>query len=141
MALDKWAENQGIRLHYLESDVVEASGVPIVFIPGRLGSAEHYLEQMEALAPRRCLAMSLRGRGQSEAPSTGYTFTDHVADVEAVIADSGLEYFCLMAYSIGVPFGIEYAARHPQKAAGLILGNYPAHYRAISPQWMVCLKI
>ncbi len=130
-------ENQSVRLHVLESSVdLGHSFVPIVFVPGMLGLAEHYLEEMAALTPRRCVAMSLRGRGKSESPETGYSFEDHVADIEAVIGAIGLSDFCLLGYSMGVPYAIGYASRHPDSLAGLILCEYPARYPAIPPDWV-----
>jgi pimeloyl-ACP methyl ester carboxylesterase len=132
-----WANNRGVRIHYLDNHPdVSLKHTPIVFIPGTLGSAEDYRAEVAALAPRRCIALSLRGRGQSDAPKTGYSFLDHVTDIEAVTAKSGLDDFCLMAYSLGVAFMIGYASRHPQRLAGLIVGDYPARYPLISSEWV-----
>ena len=66
----------------------------------------------------------------------GFTFADHVGDVEAIIAAAGLTRFCLFAYSMGVPFALEVAARHPEQIAGMIIGDYPAQYPAIAPEWV-----
>jgi pimeloyl-ACP methyl ester carboxylesterase len=41
-----------------------------------------------------------------------------------------------MAYSMGVPYAIEYASRHPQILKGLVLGDYRAQYPAIRPKWV-----
>ncbi len=134
---DGWVDNKGVRLHYLDSGLYAAHPlVPIVFVPGALGSAERYLREMESLAPRRCLAISLRGAGKSEAPEKGYAFEDHVSDVEAIIQASQLSSFCLMAYSMGVPYAIEYAACNPSLIRGLVLGDYRARYPAIRPEWV-----
>ena len=101
---ERWANNKGVLLHYLDTGAFAAYNlVPIVFVPGALGSAENYVREMESLTPRRCLAVSLRGAGKSEAPEKGYTFEDHVFDIEAIIQESELNSFCLMAYSMGVP--------------------------------------
>jgi pimeloyl-ACP methyl ester carboxylesterase len=134
---DCWAQNGGIRLHYLESNAT-SSGIftPLVLVPGALQAADVYLREMESLAPRRCVSISLRGRGKSDTPETGYKLEDHVADIEAVIKDSGLVGFCLMAYSMGVPYAVEYASRHPVPLKGLILGDYRAHYPAMGPKWV-----
>lgn len=135
-AEERWTENDGIRLHYLDTrDQADAAHLPVVFLPGALGQAEDFRSELNALAPRRAVAMSLRGRGKSDTPMTGFTFAEHVGDVEAVIADAGLRRFCLFAYSMSVPFAIEYAARHPEQVAGMIIGDYPAQYPAIPPEW------
>jgi pimeloyl-ACP methyl ester carboxylesterase len=134
---DAWAENRGVRLHYLESNAASPGAlIPLVLVPGALQAAETYLNEMESLGPRHCVAISLRGRGKSDTPETGYKLEDHVDDIEAIIKDTGLTRFCLLAYSMGVPYAVEYASRHPQILKGLILGDYRAHYPAIGPKWV-----
>lgn len=132
-----WASNQGVRLHYLETHRDSAPDLtPIVYIPGMMGSAEAFLREMDALAPRRCIGVSLRGRGRSEAPPDGYTFQHHISDIQAIIKTTGLRSFCLMAWSIGVPYSIGYASRDPELVSGLILLDYPARYPAFSLEWV-----
>ncbi|MBI2267172.1 MAG: alpha/beta fold hydrolase, partial [Armatimonadetes bacterium] len=102
MARDGWAQNAGTRLHYLESGGEEdPSLTPVVFIPGMLGAAEDFSQTMHSLSPRQCVALSLRGRGNSDSPDGGYAFQDHVSDIGAVLAHLNLKRFCLMAYSMG----------------------------------------
>src|SRR5262249_38656503 len=77
---ERWVDNRGVRLHCLvRPATTEAAGMPFVIIAGTFGMAEDYVAEMTALAPRPCVAPSLRGRGQSDTPETGYTFEDHVA--------------------------------------------------------------
>src|SRR6266571_5456785 len=93
---DGWVDNNGVRLHYIESQPrTSVELVPIVFIPGALGTAELYYREIESLAPRRCVAISLRGRGKNNAPERGYTLEDHASDIDAVIRQSELNSFCL----------------------------------------------
>ena len=131
-----WATNQGVRLEYLERRL-EPNGalVPVLFIPGSLGAADAYRTELAALAPRHALAVSLRGRGRSDAPERGYTFADHVGDITAVVEQTGLDGFCLVAYSQSVPYAIAYAAQHPHWLAGLVLGDYPARAPALPAVW------
>ncbi len=131
-AREDWASNQGVRLHYLESG---DRGLPHVFLPGTFGYAEDYLPEMQALAPRRCAAVSLRGRGRSDVPAKGYAFEDHVADFAAIAESFGCDRFTLMAYAMGATWALGYALRCPERVAGLILGDYPARYRALKPGW------
>src|SRR5262249_62058866 len=118
-----------------ESGAGERGALPHVFVPGTFGYAEDYLPEMEALAPRRCVAVSLRGRGRSDAPATGYAFDDHVGDLVALLARPDLPRCSIMAYSMGVPWALGYALREPGRVAGLVLGDYPARYRALKPGW------
>ncbi len=132
-----WANNKGVRLHYLETRPAQGSAlVPVVFIPGFLGSAENYHREMDSLRDRRCVAVSLRGRGLSDAPEAGYSFEDHVSDIEAFVDQTGLHGFCLCAYSVGVAYAIGFASNHPQLLAGLILSDYSARYPKVREQWV-----
>jgi pimeloyl-ACP methyl ester carboxylesterase len=132
----RWATNQDVEIHYLDSRVkADRSLTPVVFVPGALGAGEDYVQEMGALAPRRCIAISLRGRGQSDAPIDGYGFVDHVRDIEAVIDDSGITDFVLVGYSMGVTYALGYAILHPTHITGLIIGDYPARYPHLTPEW------
>ncbi len=132
-----WMNNKGVRLHYLETRAAQGSAlVPVVFIPGFLGSAENYRREMDSLQERRCVAVSLRGRGLSDAPETRYSFEDHVSDIEALVDQVGLQGFCLCAYSVGVPFAIGFASNHPRLLAGLVLSDYSARYPKVREQWV-----
>jgi pimeloyl-ACP methyl ester carboxylesterase len=137
MLREGWAVHQWVRVHYLE----QVPGTldwhtPIVFVPGATGTAESFRDLMLALAPRRSIALSLRGRGRSDAPMAGYSFEEHVADIEAVVAACTLRRFCLTGFSMGVPYALGYAYEHPERLAGLIVGDYGAHYPALSGDWV-----
>lgn len=136
MVIEKWTQNGDVRLHYLESALQDPALVPLVFVPGGLGAADDYVQDFPEFAPRGCLAMSLRGQGRSNAPERGYAFGDFVSDVEVILAASGVQRPCLLAYSMGAPFAIEYAARHPEQIAGLIIGDFPAHYPQLPLEWV-----
>lgn len=103
---EDWVDNQGVRLHYIESNPDTPPTLsPLVYIHGAYGMAEKFLPEMEALSPRRCIAISLRGRGKSDAPETGYSFDHHISDIKALVNHLGLGHFCLMGWSVGV--GVE----------------------------------
>ena len=135
---ERWIDNGGVRLHSLESvpdrPIILA---PLLIIPGVFGTAEDYIEEMTRLAPRRCLAVSLRGRGRSEVPASGYRLEDHVADIAATVAQSGFIQPAMMGYAIGAAYAMAYALTAPDKIAALIVGDYPARYRALSEKWVV----
>src|SRR2546428_5981005 len=96
--IEGWAVNRGLRIHYLDGNPVGSQGLtPLVYVPGALNAADGLIPEMEALAPRRCVSMALRGRGKSDAPMSGYTFDENVSDVEAVVDSLRLKGFCLMA--------------------------------------------
>lgn len=129
-----WAQNKDVYLHYLDSRT-DDSGTPLVFVPGLRGQAEDFRPMIAALAPNRALALSLRGRGQSDTPDVGYSFEHHVSDVAAVIQQARLNRCCLLGHSIGAAYAIGYAAENPEQVAGLILAGYPAVYPDMSADW------
>jgi pimeloyl-ACP methyl ester carboxylesterase len=136
MVEEGWANNHAVRLHYVQANSDSFSGLPLIYIHGAYGTAEDFVHEMETLSPRRCIALSLRSRGKSDAPETGYSFDDHVADIEALVNHLGIRRFCIMAWSVGVAYSIGYASRHSGSVASLILLDYPARYRAFTSQWV-----
>ena len=132
---EAWAGNEGIRLHYLDSGSSDPRLTPLIFIPGALGSAELYKSEFESFAPRRCVAISLRGRGNSDAPRTGYALKDHANDIAAVIDAAKLSHFALIAFSMGVPYAIQFCYESSVPLAGMIIVDYPARYRKLKAEW------
>ena len=53
------------------------------------GLSSDLAPEIAALAPRRCVAISLRGRGESDAPETGYSLAEQASDITAVGAAAG----------------------------------------------------
>jgi len=134
---ERWVDSGGVRLHCLESvPQAPSAHVPLLIIPGVFGNAEDYLDEMTRLAPRRCLAVSLRGRGNSEVPASGYRLEDHVADIASTMAQCGFEQPALMGYAIGGAYAIAYALAAPEKISALVIGDYPARYRPLPAKWV-----
>jgi len=146
-----WATASGVRIEVLEwapAIPVPEQGHPVLCVPGALGPAESVRELGLAMAsgdlggrPRRCLAVSLRGRGASEAPPSGYALRDLVADIHAASAVAGLGMagngHVVLGQSMGVPQSVRYAldvlgGRGPGGSLrGLALGDSPARCRRI----------
>jgi pimeloyl-ACP methyl ester carboxylesterase len=135
MMQECWAQNGEIQLHYLDNGGY-GKGMPVVFVPGLHGSAEDFANVIEAMLPRRAIAVSLRGRGQSDVPETGYRFENHITDIAALIdAISPHQPVCLVGHSVGVPYVIGYALEHPRRVGALVLAGYPARYPDLSADW------
>lgn len=129
-------DNQEITIEFIDSRSVTLNKeLPLVLIPGLSESAEDYIPLMK-LFSRRCIAISLRGRGKSDAPKTGYTLEDHSSDINAVIKHLELDEFILMGYSRGVSYALDYAFTNLHSVKGLILGDYPAHHTQLPPEWV-----
>ena len=69
----------------------------------------------------RVLAMDLRGRGLSEAPSAGYSMEHHCRDILSVLDDLGLERVVLMGHSLGAFISVVFGAEYPERVDRIIL--------------------
>ncbi|MGM9948607.1 MAG: alpha/beta fold hydrolase, partial [Lysinibacillus sp.] len=86
-----------MKINYFVSGDHDERLMPLLYIPGALNDAEQALEMLDAFYPRKRVAISLRGRGKSEAPQSGYSLDDHASDIEAAVDAGGLADYCLMA--------------------------------------------
>lgn len=146
-----WATASGVRIEVLEwvpAVSLSEQGLPVLLVPGALSPAEACQGLGLAMAagdlggkPRRCLAVSLRGRGASEAPPFGYALRDLVQDIHAAAAVVGLAAgragHVVFGQSMGVPQSIQYAldvfgGRPPGGSLrGLALGDSPARCQRV----------
>lgn len=120
---DVFAQNGLVRVHARRSDDLPGPSLPLVIAPGMSETAEDYDDVVAALAPRGAVAISFRGRGNSEAPASGYSIDDHVADLEAVVARCGLSRFALFGFSAGVPYSVAFTLKHPRLVHCLVIGD------------------
>ena len=132
--IDRWAYAGNVKINYLESHDHDERLMPLQYVSGVLNDAEQSLDVLDAFYARKRVAVSLRGRGKSEAPKSGCSLEDHASDIEAAFKASGLAEYCLKAHSFGVPYAIRFAARHPG-VERLIIGDYLAKYPAIPKSW------
>jgi len=124
--------NDGVNLHYLES----GSGPPLVMIPGWSQSAAQFKYQLEGLNKRyRCIAIDMRGHGESEKVEFGYRIQRLAKDVQEVLADLNLKDVTLLGHSMGCSviwcywdlFGAD-------RVAKLILVDEPP-FLTVNPAW------
>ncbi|MEK6190216.1 MAG: alpha/beta hydrolase [Carnobacterium alterfunditum] len=130
-----WVDNNGTNIHFMESNFKANQDLPFIIIPGLSETAEDYLPLLKAFAPRRCIVITLRGRGNSDAPLNGYTLENHISDIDAVIKHLGLTEITLMGFSRGVSYTLGYALDHIDSVKGLVLGDYPALHSQLPPEW------
>lgn len=130
-----WADNNGTNIHFMENNFEANQDLPFIIIPGLSETAEDYIPLLKALAPRRCIAITLRGRGSSNAPLNGYTLEDHISDIDAVIKHLGLNEIILLGFSRGVSYTLGYALANLDSIKGLVLGDYPALHSQLPPEW------
>jgi pimeloyl-ACP methyl ester carboxylesterase len=110
----------GLAIHVLEwSD----AGTPLVFVHGFGNEAHIWDDLAPVVAPHyRTVAVDLRGHGDSDHdPERRYDYEHHVADLEAVTAALGIERLALVGHSFGGRTSILFAAKHPERMAGLVI--------------------
>ena len=100
----------------------EGSGKPILCIHGITANCRCWDTLSEVLAPEfQVIAMDLRGRGQSDKPSQGYSLEYHLKDINCLLDDLGLDRAVIMGHSLGAFIGLAFAAEYPDRTDQLIL--------------------
>jgi pimeloyl-ACP methyl ester carboxylesterase/DNA-binding CsgD family transcriptional regulator len=112
------------RIAYAES----GSGPPIVKAANWLSHLEFdwqspiWRHWFNFLSSRhRLIRYDERGCGLSDWEVADLTFEAHVADLEAVVNAAGVDRFTLVGLSQGGAIAMEYALRHPERVAQLVL--------------------
>ena len=93
----------------------------------------HFLDDLGKIAT--VVRYDERGYGLSDWDVTDFSLEARVADLEAVIEDSGLDRVALMAMAQGGPPSIAYAVRNPGRISRLLFYNsYAAWMRDPTPE-------
>jgi pimeloyl-ACP methyl ester carboxylesterase len=121
---EKFVDNDGVKIRYLDNDPGQSSARPVVFVPGIVDFADDYLEAFECFGNRRVLVIEMRGRGGSDAPPSGYSVADQAGDVEAVLEAGDIGSFHLMTFSRGTTPGLELAFRRSGHVESVSIGDY-----------------
>jgi esterase len=109
----------GLRFHY--RDWGNEGAQALVLLHGFTGHARTWDSFAMALRDRyHVLALDQRGHGESEWASD-YAPERRVEDMEAFVAELGLDRFVLLGLSMGGRAAFMYAARNPQKVERLVI--------------------
>jgi pimeloyl-ACP methyl ester carboxylesterase len=97
--------------------------LPVLFLHSLAGNGGQWALQLDHLRRhRRAVALDLRGHGESDPAEDGdYSIAGLADDVAAAADQLGLRRFILAGHSLGAAVAIEYAGRHPERIAGLLL--------------------
>jgi pimeloyl-ACP methyl ester carboxylesterase len=111
------------RLHV--DDGGRGSGIPVLFVHGNSGNLTQWRAQLDHVRQsRRAVAFDLRGMGMSDLPRNGdYSVNGMVDDVEAVTNALNLKRFVIVGHSYGGSVVAAYAARHPERVAGVVFAD------------------
>ena len=131
-ASDRYVETNGIRLHYLDH---AGDGPTLVLAPGLSANAHSFDGLMRAGLGdvAHVLALDLRGRGESDAPPTGYAMDDHARDVIGLLDALDLDRVVMGGHSFGGLLTYWLAANHPERVERCVVLDAPA---GVSPTIM-----
>lgn len=128
---------QGIRSPYLESGTRTADET-VVFIHGNPGSSEDWrdlISQIGALG--RAVAPDMPGYGKADKPKNfKYTVESYARHLDGILAHLHVRRAHLVLHDFGGPWGLAWAAAHPERLASVTLINiglmpgYRWHYLA-----------
>ena len=74
----------------------------------------------------RVLALDMRGRGESDAPASGYAIEDHARDVLGLLDALELDRVVLVGHSFGGLLTYWLAANHPERVERCVVIDAPA---------------
>ena len=128
----------GARLWYRVAGTAPADAPPVVFLHGGPGQGSQSFAALAGpyLEPHlRMVYLDQRGSGRSERPwNWSYSVDLLVEDLEGVRRALGVDRIDIIAQSFGAVPALEYAARHPERVARMViaagLSDVPATMRA-----------
>lgn len=100
-------------------------GVPVLLVHGNGANHNQWRYQLEHLRKgRRAVAFDLRGMGESDvARNREYSVDAMTDDVQAVAGALHLQRFVIAGHSYGGAVVAAYAAKHPERVAGVVFAD------------------
>lgn len=125
-----YAPIHGLQLYY----EIRGTGDPLIVLHGGLGSTQHNVPDLAALATtRRVIAVDLQGHGRTadiDRPLSHHALAD---DIDALAAHLGLAKVDVMGYSLGAAVAIQTGLRHPDRVRKLVVVSFPFARAACFP--------
>jgi pimeloyl-ACP methyl ester carboxylesterase len=115
-------EVEGVRSPYLETGP-SGDDEAVVFVHGNPGSSADWEGLMRATgAFARSVAIDAPGFGRADKPDTfDYTVGGYADHLGKALEQLGVRRAHLVLHDFGGPWGLEWAARHPERLASLVL--------------------
>ena len=122
-AADKFVTLGTLRFHYREWPAAREGAQHLVLLHGITGHARSWDSFASAMSSDyRVLALDQRGHGETEwAPPDQYGTDFMVSDLEAFVAELGLDRFVLLGLSMGGRNAIHYAGKRPRELERLVI--------------------
>ncbi len=131
---EHFIDNNGVTIHCLEYNET-APGTPLIIIPGMINSAEEVADSIANYLTRRTIIISLRGRGKSGSPMTGWKVEDQASDIAAVVKHFGFKEINLFGHSTGGSIAARALPMLSAKVSGFIIGDFPPYYPPYGKGW------
>jgi YbgC/YbaW family acyl-CoA thioester hydrolase len=113
---------QRLTVHGVNLAVEErGEGPAVLFVHGYPLDRSIWREQLGALEGFRCIAVDLRGMGQSDAPDLGYNMSIYAADLAALLDVLGVDGVVLCGLSMGGYVALEFVRQWRSRVRGLVL--------------------
>src|ERR671914_762671 len=109
-----------VKLPYVEQG--DPSGVPMILLHGGTDSWRSFEPVLPHLPESiHAFALTQRGHGDADRPTTGYRQRDFAADVAAFLDALGLASAVIVGSSLGSTVAQRFALDHPGRVRGLVL--------------------
>jgi pimeloyl-ACP methyl ester carboxylesterase len=109
----------------------QGSGPAIVAIHGLTANHTCWAPLADSLTPDfRFIAYDLRGRGESDKPSSGYSLAHHCQDLLGLLDAMRLPRAVIAGHSLGANIAVAFADRHPERVEKLVLVDGGFDFRA-----------
>ena len=113
---------------------VHGNGPLVLFLHGLGGNRHHWREQLPIFATRfKAVAWDARGYGESDDYEGSLKFEDFSADVLRVLDHFKQHKAHLVGLSLGGRIARNFALRHPERVAKLVLANTTPGFDALTP--------
>jgi pimeloyl-ACP methyl ester carboxylesterase len=110
------------RLHYLDWGNTKAAGTILFLHGGGLNAHTWDVVSLMLRGRYRCVALDQRGHGDSEwSPGSDYGMQSHLRDIEGFVSQMKLRRPVVVGQSMGGINAMNYAARHSDQMAGLVV--------------------
>lgn len=107
-----FAADDGVRIHYVD----QGKGPALVFVHGWMMSHRVFDRQMEPLSKSyRCIALDLRGCGDSESRGGTHTLSRFADDVHNLLEGLELDHVTIVGWSMGGGVTMQMLERHGTK--------------------------
>lgn len=118
------------------------TGPPLLLIHGISSAGSVWNPIIRRLAREFTpIAIDQRGHGASDKPETGYLYDDYIGDLDGALDALGIEHPLIMGHSLGGIVTLWWAARHPDRAAALVIEDSPLHsgedYMPAFDEWLM----